>query len=417
MLFAPAEVSEPSQTAVIEDFESDSPRRHEPHSRHKKDTHSISIRSDPSVSRKYADNKERCFSIVQWGSKKPPKKATLPPLANMAEVLLCQRKQHLAGIRYTQLTVLCILILILEIIVHSSVGDYNEILAGVTICTIIQTYFVISHHTQSLAKEQLKDPLTVSKTIFCSDLFLEIAANFLHCPPFIVGMWKEARLFNIFVLFRLIGALRLVRDHFFIDCHGGLLAGNLTRERLTLLFLTKTLLFRCPMRTIFILVIIVFVVNTVLLRVTENSSFWDTFWLQFVTMTTVGFGDITPQKTLGIILACLASIQGILISSISVALLTKGLDLCTRDKVMINFLNSFVVELQKRNISKDIVVKCCKIVTIHRSLEKSLAAKKYSSSTGCFGLLSAESKLDSQLKNLRIELDGLLRKKKVCNVP
>ena len=406
------ELNKPSQIAVIENnlFVSECENSTDRKRRWDVNEPEWSSSSGPSTLHVPVQIKKDKFS---WIPSKPGKSATLPPTANMAEVLRCQKRQHTTDVRNSQLTASCVLILVVDIMIHQWVGDHYQILMGITFCAFIQILYIIDHHRQALLKQQLKDPLTKSLTIYNRYLLVELIANSLHCPPFLVTAWREARLLNICVIFKTASVMRLVRDHFFIDCLGGLLAGNLSRENVTMLFLAKTLLYRYPQRTILVLTIVVFLLNTVVLMSVENSSFWDIIWLQFVTMTTVGFGDVIPTRILGITVACVGSVQGILISSVSVALLTKGLNLKTSDKVMINFLNSFVLELRKRTIARDVVGKCCRIVTIIKRLED----MKRRTEKEILGRSKTQKRcqaLESQLNQHRIELDGLLRKKKVC---
>ena len=75
---------------------------------------------------------------------------------------------------------------------------------------------------------------------------------------------------------------------------------------------------------------------------TKYDSIPATFYWGLVTMTSVGYGDITPTTTLGKCLAGLASISGVLIISLPIAVFTK------------HFNDYFVYSLKKEKTLRNI---------------------------------------------------------------
>lgn len=53
------------------------------------------------------------------------------------------------------------------------------------------------------------------------------------------------------------------------------------------------------------------IIGTVGMYLAEGRSFTDSLWLSFVTVTTVGYGDISPSTTAGRIIAAILMLVGI----------------------------------------------------------------------------------------------------------
>ncbi len=58
----------------------------------------------------------------------------------------------------------------------------------------------------------------------------------------------------------------------------------------------------------------------------DIKSFWDAFWFVFITITTIGYGDITPVTNMGKVMIMIFSLLGISLIALLTATTIKGFD-------------------------------------------------------------------------------------------
>jgi voltage-gated potassium channel len=97
-------------------------------------------------------------------------------------------------------------------------------------------------------------------------------------------------------------------------------------ERRMAKFLREPPTVRTAASTIVVATIVVVVASGVLIRVfdhKEYSNVWVGFWWALQTVTTVGYGDVTPQDKVGRIIASFVMLEGIAFLAILTAAITS----------------------------------------------------------------------------------------------
>jgi len=77
---------------------------------------------------------------------------------------------------------------------------------------------------------------------------------------------------------------------------------------------------------IVVVTILVVILGGILMRVLDHeeySSVWRGMWFSLQTVTTVGFGDVTPQRVEGRIVAAFIMLEGVAFLSIVIAAITS----------------------------------------------------------------------------------------------
>lgn len=100
---------------------------------------------------------------------------------------------------------------------------------------------------------------------------------------------------------------------------------NLIERRMTK-FMREPPSVRLAAQVIVTATVLVVVVGGVMMRVfdhTEYHSIWLGMWWVLQTVTTVGYGDLTPEKSIGKILTSLVMLYGIAFLSITTAAITS----------------------------------------------------------------------------------------------
>ena len=69
------------------------------------------------------------------------------------------------------------------------------------------------------------------------------------------------------------------------------------------------------------------------------KNFKDYFWFVIITMTTVGYGDVYPETTLGRIIGCTSAIAGTIVVALIVSFFNSKINLTKEEKFTLRFLN------------------------------------------------------------------------------
>jgi voltage-gated potassium channel len=91
-------------------------------------------------------------------------------------------------------------------------------------------------------------------------------------------------------------------------------------------FLHEPVSVRAAVRVIVALTVLVVALGGVLMRVLDGEEFpnvWLGVWWALQTVTTVGYGDVTPKEPAGRIVAALVMLEGIALLSIATAAITS----------------------------------------------------------------------------------------------
>eukprot|EP00662_Eupelagonemidae_sp_cell21_P014347 gene14347-26920_t len=83
-------------------------------------------------------------------------------------------------------------------------------------------------------------------------------------------------------------------------------------------------------------------------------------------MTTVGYGDVTPLTQMGKVFAIVSGVCGIILASLSVALLSRSLNLTKKEKQMVLFMQECSRGLAGKEMSVHIFQICQHIMIQNR---------------------------------------------------
>lgn len=72
----------------------------------------------------------------------------------------------------------------------------------------------------------------------------------------------------------------------------------------------------------------------------NNFIFQDTVWMLIITMTTVGFGDLTPKTMLGRFCVGITAIVGIFLMALFISLVNEALMLQRREKRILAYVEN-----------------------------------------------------------------------------
>jgi voltage-gated potassium channel Kch len=106
-------------------------------------------------------------------------------------------------------------------------------------------------------------------------------------------------------------------------------------ERIMARFMHQEVTVRTAARVIVVFTLIVVVLGGVLMRVVDSEEYpniWKGMWWALQTVTTVGYGDVTPQETSGRIVAALVMLEGVAFLTVVIAAITSIFIACEQAK-------------------------------------------------------------------------------------
>ncbi|XP_060076291.1 potassium voltage-gated channel protein Shaw-like [Ylistrum balloti] len=176
--------------------------------------------------------------------------------------------------------------------------------------------FLVKLLTAPSKKDFLTTPLTIIEAICIVPYYIAVAIVFLHPDPIklftfirVLFAFRVLRIFRIFILMKHFLALKIL-----------IYTIKASTKELFLLLL------------VVIIGVVIFACIEYYMEIfsTEESDFKHiplAFWWAIVTMTTVGYGDMTPKSGLGFLVGSLCAISGVLVIALSVPAIVNNFTL------------------------------------------------------------------------------------------
>lgn len=187
-----------------------------------------------------------------------------------------------------ELAMACLSVIIVIIIIFEYINTLSpkEIKIFDTVDNIITTVFAVDYFTRLILSKNKKEFFKHN----IIDLIAIVPFNSIFQVARILKITRLARLTKIFKVFRLLRVFVLLEKF---------------KKNLDDFFKTNN--FHYAVWITFTTVII----GAVGMYLAEGRSFTDSLWWSFVTVTTVGYGDISPSTTAGRIIAAILMLVGI----------------------------------------------------------------------------------------------------------
>ncbi|CAF3806436.1 unnamed protein product [Rotaria magnacalcarata] len=143
--------------------------------------------------------------------------------------------------------------------------------------------------------------------------------------------------------------------------------GYLNKISIDFIFVIKTYFQQWPIRCLVIFCTMVFLIGSWSLRAcdvisdNEHISIFAAMWLFIVTFTTVGYGDVTPATYCGRSVATIASIIGILVSALLIAVVSQKLIMSRWERYVHNFVLNCELAKARKHQAANIIINAWKM--------------------------------------------------------
>lgn len=299
---------------------------------------------------------------------------------------ILQRRIRTKDMQLFSLSALSVLLMILDLEIYfktvntSTPYSYQWIVrAAISGSTVISLILLYVYYQLEVARDRLRNPLFADSSLWNSKrhlfpFLIEFGIIAIHIPP---GVDILPSL-NLVIFFRLYNAMRVFRDFSFLSGQAGKFAGAFSNVQMNASFVLRTFLYKHPFQTVLGLLSIVSLVMGYVIHVLErdaNSQFYDlasTLYFLFITMTTVGYGDLQPITPGGRVFTIVTAILGGIFSAMMIAIVHSRLHLTRHQQGVVAFLDS----RQLHNSIQDAAVLAIQARwRTHRVRGKLLAAK------------------------------------------
>eukprot|EP00741_Cyanophora_paradoxa_P021466 tig00021352_g20722.t1 len=186
-------------------------------------------------------------------------------------------------------------------------------------------------------------------------MLFEIVVCAIHCPPFVqyIGSYNLQNLLCAFMFPRIYLLFRFMAIRSRLFTPSGRFIENITRVEFSYAMVFKTALYRSPLLTLCIVFGTLMSVSSYCIFIFERWSAFMTpetdddnrmhltniTWLTFITVFTVGYGDIFPLTHEGRVVAILAACTGTSITALLIAVVSNALTLDDGEKKVVTFLD------------------------------------------------------------------------------
>eukprot|EP01059_Diplonema_ambulator_P009317 TRINITY_DN1915_c0_g4_i1.p1 TRINITY_DN1915_c0_g4~~TRINITY_DN1915_c0_g4_i1.p1 ORF type:complete len:520 (+),score=179.97 TRINITY_DN1915_c0_g4_i1:34-1560(+) len=205
--------------------------------------------------------------------------------------------------------------------------------------TFITRWYVFRVRTISYFDNIWKDvPLIFSTQR--SSWVAEMIILSLHEPPFLVLAWNDAYKLQILALLRVYTAFTFLRGWSDTLSQGGRLVTTVARIPNNKVLQLRIWLRKYPVALISTCTLVGWFLLSIAMYIAEEGilNFADCMWLTFITMTTVGYGDLSPNTQVGRAVACVTALHGLLSSALLINVVTSFFTLDSQQERVLEFM-------------------------------------------------------------------------------
>eukprot|EP01060_Flectonema_neradi_P002698 TRINITY_DN11712_c0_g1_i1.p1 TRINITY_DN11712_c0_g1~~TRINITY_DN11712_c0_g1_i1.p1 ORF type:complete len:462 (+),score=42.39 TRINITY_DN11712_c0_g1_i1:40-1425(+) len=230
-----------------------------------------------------------------------------------------------------------------------STGDrddvrYHIIVAAQSLLVVIQLLIVTKWYKLRIKNLSYFDLLWRNVTLTESHQFpkyvQECLVLFLHEPPGFVLFWNDSYLLGLLSLLRIYTLFLVLRSESWFVTQGGRIVCFVSRIHSTKLLAIRSWIYTHPSSSMSAITVIGWFMLSMAMYMAEKGTltFQDSMWLTFITMTTVGYGDLSPTTHLGRLVACLSAVHGLVSSAMLVNVASSLMTLSSKQQKAVDFL-------------------------------------------------------------------------------
>ncbi|KAJ9472222.1 Small conductance calcium-activated potassium channel protein [Diplonema papillatum] len=168
----------------------------------------------------------------------------------------------------------------------------------------------------------------------------EILVLAIHEPPGFVYFWNDSYKLQLGALLRFYLLFGLLRGWSANVSQGGRMIASIARVSNNKLFQLRAWMYLYPIRFICLVTVSGWLILSIAMYIAEEGalSLDDSMWLTFITMTTVGYGDLSPVTQAGRTVACLTALHGLITSALLINGISNLLQLSSQQGKVVQFL-------------------------------------------------------------------------------
>ncbi|KAJ9453461.1 Small conductance calcium-activated potassium channel-like protein 3 [Diplonema papillatum] len=227
---------------------------------------------------------------------------------------------------------------------HRATVRYHTIVIAQSCLVVIQVISVTVWYNLRIRNVSSYDPIWRNTPLLASHLrvpwMLEVFTLLIHEPPGLVLAWNDSYKLQIGSLIRAYVLFTAVRGFSANVGLGGRLACMIARISNDKIFQLRSWMKTYPLAFVTLCTLGGWWLCSIGLFVAEEGilTFDDAMWLSFITMTTVGYGDISPVTQTGRFMACVAAVTGLVSSALLINVVSDQLTLNDQQDKVVEFL-------------------------------------------------------------------------------
>ncbi|XP_072176704.1 uncharacterized protein [Diadema setosum] len=252
---------------------------------------------------------------------------------------------------------------------------------SVLMCIIL----IIHYHFQCrylIIVHQLPTNATVITSPLRNSFLLELLLCFVHVPPYFDALVPSELQLSVFL--RLYLTARYMKEHNeMMRTKSTRFLASVLKTELTSGYLIKTFFLKRP----FVMITICYILNLVgsgylvfamdrYDNPSHHNSFLDTVWMQAVTMTTLGFGDVTPDSLLGRAFVSFSAVCGIFLMALLISVIHEGLQLTQQEKRIIAYVERIDDQWVKEFVADNTAIMLTDVLRKIDNLEQVLGGEQ-----------------------------------------